>query len=160
MNKAEAKVDNFTQYSYTSITFISFTGRYEHIFDKLPTAVASYLSWLGHRTGIASSRVQLPLKSWIFFSFLRSCINCVDTTARIILHLILNKSLYFVNPFVGLVQKFTGMLEQSIRLIILWLNLQEGRMRRVVCSDWLSQKAHLSVFSTSFPQEKVLFLDL
>ena len=76
-NKAEAKVDNFTQYSYTSITFISFTGRYEHIIDKLPTAVASYLSWLEHRTGIASSRVQLPLKSWIFFSFLRSCINCV-----------------------------------------------------------------------------------
>ena len=63
MNKAEAKVDNFTQYSYTSITFISFTGRYEHIIDKLPTAVASYLSWLEHRTGIASSRVQLPLKS-------------------------------------------------------------------------------------------------
>ena len=127
MNKAEAKVDNFTQYSYTSITFISFTGRYEHIFDKLPTAVASYLSWLGHRTGIASSRVQLPLKSWIFFSFLRSCINCVDTTARIILHLILNKSLYFVNPFVGLVQKFTGMLEQSIRLLFYgWICKRAG----------------------------------
>ena len=32
-----------------------------------------------HRcTGIAKSRVQTPLKSWIFFSgFLRNCINCV-----------------------------------------------------------------------------------
>ena len=58
MNKAEAKVDNFTQYSYTSITFISFTGRYEHIIDKLPTAVASYLSWLEHPTGIAGSRTD------------------------------------------------------------------------------------------------------
>ena len=35
------------------------------------------------------------------------------------------------------------MLEQSIRLIILWLNLQEGRMRRVVCSDWLFQKGKM-----------------
>ena len=32
-----------------------------------------------HRTGIASTRVQTPLKSWIFFfsGFLRNCINCV-----------------------------------------------------------------------------------
>ena len=32
-----------------------------------------------HRTGIARSRVQAPLKSWIFFfqASLRNCINCV-----------------------------------------------------------------------------------
>ena len=31
-----------------------------------------------HRTGIARSRVQTPLKYWIFFqAFLRNCINCV-----------------------------------------------------------------------------------
>ena len=33
-----------------------------------------------HRTGIARSRVQTPLKSWIFFFFqasLRNCLNCV-----------------------------------------------------------------------------------
>ena len=41
LSKAEAKVDNFTQNSYTSIPFIFFTGRYEHIIDQLPTAVAS-----------------------------------------------------------------------------------------------------------------------
>ena len=32
-----------------------------------------------------------------------------------------------------------GMQEQSIRLIILWLNLQEGKMRRVLCSDMATQ---------------------
>ena len=38
-----------------------------------------------HRTGIARSRVQTPLKSWIFFFFffffqasLRNCLNCVS----------------------------------------------------------------------------------
>ena len=30
-----------------------------------------------HRTGIARSRVQTPLKSWIFQASLRNCINCV-----------------------------------------------------------------------------------
>ena len=29
------------------------------------------------RTGIARSRVQIPLMSWIFSGFLRNCINCV-----------------------------------------------------------------------------------
>ena len=55
------------------------------------------------------------------------------------------------------------MLEQSIRLIILWLNLQEGRMRRVVCSDWFSQKgkmgASLGIFYV-VPVRKVVFLAL
>ena len=46
-----------------SIAFISSTGTYELIIDQLPTSVASYLSWLEHRTGIAGSRVQIPLKS-------------------------------------------------------------------------------------------------
>ena len=37
-----------------------------------------YPCWLEHRTGIARSRVQIPLKSWFIFSgFLRNCINCV-----------------------------------------------------------------------------------
>ena len=53
--------------SYTSITFISYTGTYELIIDQFRTSVASQLSWLEHRTGIARSRVQIPLKSWIFF---------------------------------------------------------------------------------------------
>ena len=41
----------------------SLTVTYEHIIDQLPTSVASLLSWLEHRTGIARSWVQIPLKS-------------------------------------------------------------------------------------------------
>ena len=42
-------------------------------------SVASWLSWLERHTGIARSWVQIPLKSWFFFSgFLRNCINCVQ----------------------------------------------------------------------------------
>ena len=46
-----------------SIAFISSTETYELIIDQLPTSVASYLSWLEHRTCIAGSRVQIPLES-------------------------------------------------------------------------------------------------
>ena len=57
--------------SYTSFAFISFTGTY------VPT-IDLQLSWLEHRTGIARSRVQTPLKSWICFQVsLRNCINYV-----------------------------------------------------------------------------------
>ena len=41
------------------------------------------------RTGIARSRVQAPLKSWIFFRLLYAIVKIVITTARIILHLII-----------------------------------------------------------------------
>ena len=40
------------------------------------------------RTGIARSRVQAPLKSWIFFRFLYAIVKIAIITARIILHLI------------------------------------------------------------------------
>ena len=40
------------------------------------------------RTGIARSRVQAPLKSWIFFRLLYAIVKIAITTARIILHLI------------------------------------------------------------------------
>ena len=48
-----------------------------------PTSVASQLSWLERRTGIARSRVQAPFKSWIFFRLLyaiaNNCVhNCED----------------------------------------------------------------------------------
>ena len=41
--------------------------------------VSGYIAQLiKHRTGIARSRVETPLKSWIFFQVsLRNCINCV-----------------------------------------------------------------------------------
>ena len=35
------------------------------------------VSWLERRTGNARSRVQTPLKSWIFQASLRNCKNCV-----------------------------------------------------------------------------------
>ena len=41
------------------------------------TSVASHLSWLERPTGITRSRVQIPLKSWIFQASLRNCKNCV-----------------------------------------------------------------------------------
>ena len=40
-------------------------------------SVASWLSWLERRTGIARSRVQTQLKSWPFQSSIRNCLNCV-----------------------------------------------------------------------------------
>ena len=52
------------------------TGPLEPTNDQLPTSVASYLSWLERRTGIARSRVQTPLKSWNFQASLRNCKNC------------------------------------------------------------------------------------
>ena len=33
--------------------------------------------WLERRTGIARSRVQTPLKSWLFQASIRNCLNCV-----------------------------------------------------------------------------------
>ena len=53
------------------------TGTLEPTNDHLSTSVASWLSWLERRTGIARSRVQTPLKSWIFQASLRNCKNCV-----------------------------------------------------------------------------------
>ena len=42
------------------------------LYVKLPTPVASWLSWLERRTGNARSRVQTPLKYWIFQASLRN----------------------------------------------------------------------------------------
>ena len=53
--------------SYTSITFISFTGTFEHIIDQVPTSVASWLKWLDHRTGIAKLGVQISLSPNLLF---------------------------------------------------------------------------------------------
>ena len=38
---------------------------------------APNVSWLEHRTGIARSRVQTPLKSWLFQASISNCLNCV-----------------------------------------------------------------------------------
>ena len=62
-------------YHFIIVSFLM--GPLEPTNDQLPTSVASYLSWLERRTGIVRSRVQTPLKSWIFQASLRNCKNCV-----------------------------------------------------------------------------------
>ena len=39
--------------------------------------VSGFIAQLERRTGIARSRVQTPLKSWLFQASLRNCLNCV-----------------------------------------------------------------------------------
>ena len=51
-----------------------------------------------HRTGIARSRVQAPLKSWIFFRLLYAIVKIAIITARIILHLIIGNINYVQLP--------------------------------------------------------------
>ena len=60
---------------FTSHSFL--TGSLESTNDQLPTSVASYLSWLERRLSIARSRVQTPLKSWLFQTSIRNCIDCM-----------------------------------------------------------------------------------
>ena len=67
------------------IHFISFTGTYEPKIDLLPSGFIAQL--VERRTGIARSRVQAPLKSWIFFRRLYAIAKIAIITARIILHL-------------------------------------------------------------------------
>ena len=67
----------FHTWNFSYITSHSFpTGSLELTNDKLPTSVASYLSWLERRTGIA---VQTPLKSWLFQASIRNCLICVHS---------------------------------------------------------------------------------
>ena len=53
------------------------------------------LSWWESRTCIARSRVQTPLKSWLFQASIRNCINCVHNCDD-------HSSLYFVVCFQGI----------------------------------------------------------
>ena len=51
--------------------------------EKTCVFTQNWLRWLKRRSGIARSRVQMPLKSWIFFSgFLRNCINKLCSQLR------------------------------------------------------------------------------
>ena len=68
--------------------------------DQLPTSVASQLSWLERRTGIARSRVQSPLKSWKFFQVSRRNSNCVHNCEATQFHLI-SGWLFLRNAFSG-----------------------------------------------------------
>ena len=64
--------------SYASFIYISFTGTYEPKIDLLPNVSGFIAQLVERRTGIARSRVQAPLKFWIFFfqASLRNCKNC------------------------------------------------------------------------------------
>ena len=70
-------VQCMVHFIYNLIIDSFLTGTVEPTNDQLQTSVASYLSWLEHRTGITRSRVQTPLKSWIFQASLHNCKNCV-----------------------------------------------------------------------------------
>ena len=71
--------------SAVHIWFISYTINTHFFYGNIWTHnwpapnVSGFIAQLvERRTGIARSRVQTPLKSWIFFSgFLRNCINCI-----------------------------------------------------------------------------------
>ena len=60
-------------------------GRYidRYFIDTWPTVhryiadTLQYICCLERRTGIARSRVQTPLKSWLFQASIRNCLNCV-----------------------------------------------------------------------------------
>ena len=74
---------------------LQFMKYFTYIFTFIPHALlrtnkwpAPNVSWLERRTGITRSRVQTPLKCWLFAGFyIRNCINCF-ITARIIAYLI------------------------------------------------------------------------
>ena len=69
--------------SYASFTYISFTGTW-----PAPNVSGFIAQLVERRTGIARSRVQAPLKSWIFFRLLYAIAKIAIITARIIVHLI------------------------------------------------------------------------
>ena len=63
-------------------------------------------SWLERRTGIARSRVQTPLKTWLFqASILRNCLNCVLNCDD---HGSLEPSRYLHNPIHTLISLEPG----------------------------------------------------
>ena len=79
---------NQLSYEATDVGSWSFVSRnepvrneFEVVYKKFSTSVASLLSWLERRTGIARSRVESPLKSWFFQASIRNCLNCVHNCA-------------------------------------------------------------------------------
>ena len=102
--------------SYASLSYISFTGTYE---PPAPNVSGFIAQLVERRTGIARSRVQAPLKSWIFFRLLYAIAKIAIITARIILHLIsypqFTYDLFHMHhsPYIS----FTGTYEPKIDLL-------------------------------------------
>ena len=71
-----------SQFKYLDFTYSSHISRvgpsneWNWIFSTGFEPVTS-LSWLERRTGVARSRVQTPLKSWLFQVSIHNCLNCV-----------------------------------------------------------------------------------
>ena len=82
------------------------------------------------RTGIARSRVQAPLKSWIFFRLLYAIAKIAIITARIILHLISYPQ--FTYDFVHMHHSFTYLSREHMHPKLTcsqrqWLHSSVGR---------------------------------
>ena len=55
-----------------------------------------------HRTGIARSRVQTPLNSWIFFqASLRNCINCVHFDDLFFIFISFTQFIWFISYIIN-----------------------------------------------------------
>ena len=109
------------------------TGPLEPTSDQLPALVASWLSWLERRTGVAGSRVQTPLKSWVFQTSVRNCKNCVhncENHSFTWFHIRSSHMIHFIYRFI--IDSFlTGPLEstsdQLPALVASWLSWLERR---------------------------------
>ena len=81
---------SFDFISAVHIWFISYAS-FTYIWTQnwpAPNVSGFIAQLVERRTGIARSRVQAPLKSWIFFRLLYAIVKIAIITARIILHLI------------------------------------------------------------------------
>ena len=118
---------SFDFISAVHIWFISYASFTLHIFHgniwtqnwPAPNVSGFIAQLVERRTGIARSRVQAPLKSWIFFRLLYAIVKIAIITARIILHLIsypqFTYDLFHMHhsPYIS----FTGTYEPKIDLL-------------------------------------------
>ena len=79
------------------------------------------------RTGIARSRVQAPLKSWIFFRLLYAIVKIAIITARIILHLILKQHFYIQSAVFGYSRTRIKRM-RMIRMMGIWQQQKKKRL--------------------------------
>ena len=77
---------------------------YRHSIWPAPNISGFIAQLVEHHTGIARSRVQTPLKSWIFFqASLCNCINCVHCDDHFFIFITIVQKLYFCACFSGVI---------------------------------------------------------